>query len=315
MHNFDLNLLRIFAALWQHRHVGRAAAALELSQPNFSYSLKKLRDQLGDPLFLKTRSGMQPTAAATQLAPVVANILAQVSDQLLTLTSFEPASSSRTFVLSLSDLGEMVFLPKLLRRLAVIAPQVSIRTVGGRPTDLQQAMENGELDLLMGHFPDTSGSNMFQQRLFSHGFLCLARKAHPLIGKKLTRQTFLSLPHAVIRSETRSQEIVEEYFKAQGIKRRVPLQTRHFLSIPFVVAASDIIVTVPAAVGEMFSEIAAIQTFKPPLPFPRFDIKQYWHRRQHDDAANRWLRGVVHQLFSGRETWRITDDSKPQNED
>ena len=301
MHNFDLNLLGIFEALWQHRHVGRAAAALELSQPNFSYSLKKLREQIGDPLFIKTRSGMQPTAAATQMAPVVATILEQVRNQLLTPTHFEPATSSRTFSLSLSDLGEMVFLPKLLRRLAVIAPHVNIRIVGGRPNDLLQAMENGELDLMMGYFPDISGSNMFQQRLFSHGFLCLARTGHPLIGKKLTKQIFMSLPHAVIRSETRSQEIVEEYFKTHGIKRRVPLQTRHFLSIPFVVAASDIIVTVPAAVGEMFSEIAAIQTFKPPLPFPRFNIKQYWHRRQQDDEANRWLRGVVHQLFSGRE--------------
>lgn len=313
MHNFDLNLLRIFEALWQHRHVGRAATALRLTQPNFSYSLKKLREQIGDPLFLKTRSGMQPTAVATQLAPVVATILEQVRDQLLTHTSFDPATSTRTFNLSLSDVGEMVFLPKLLRRLAVVAPQVNIRLVGGPPYELLQALENGGLDLMMGYFPDTSGANIFQQRLFSHGFLCLARKGHAAVGKKkLSKQTFLSLPHAVIHSDVRSQEIVEEFFKTHGIKRRVLLQTRHFLSVPFVVAASDIIVTVPAAVGEMFSEIADIQTFKAPFPLPRFDIKQYWHRRQHDDAANRWLRGVVHHLFSGKESWRLAADDQAQ---
>lgn len=313
MDNFDLNLLRIFEALWRHRHVGRAAIGLDLSQPAFSYSLKRLREQIGDPLFVKTRAGMQPTAAAAQLAPVVAAILEQVRDQLLPAPAFDPATSTRSFTLSMSDLGEMVILPKLLRRLSQVAPEVNIRTYGGSPNDLMRAMEDGDLDLMVGYFPDTAGADMFQQRLFSHGFLCLARSGHPGIGKKLNKQTFLTLPHAVIRAEGRSQEIVEQYFKEHGIKRRALLHTHHFLSIPFVVAATDMVVTVPAAVGEMFSQLADIQTFEPPLPFPAFDIKQYWHRRQHGDAANQWLRGLVQKLFSGADTWHLADDKLPEN--
>lgn len=313
MDNFDLNLLRIFEALWRHRHVGRAAIGLDLSQPAFSYSLKRLREQIGDPLFVKTRAGMQPTAAAVQLAPVVAAILEQVRDQLLPVQSFDPATSSRTFTLSSSDIGEMVFLPKLLHHISQLAPKVNIRMYTGRHAELMRAMESGELDLMTGYFPDNVGSDIFQQRLFSHGFLCLARAGHPHIGKKLTKQAFLSLPHAVIRAEGRSQEIVEQYFKEHGIKRRALLHTHHFLSIPFVVAATDMVVTVPAAVGEMFSQLANIQTFEPPLPFPSFDIKQYWHRRQHGDAANQWLRGLVQELFSGADTWHLADDKHPEN--
>lgn len=305
MNNFDLNLLRIFEALWRYGHVGRAAAALSLSQPAFSYSLKRLRDQIGDPLFVKTRTGMQPTTHALRLAPIVATILAQVRDELLPVPAFDPLQSARTFTLSTSDIGEMVILPKLIRHLSRVAPNVNIRTYGGGPAELRLAMENSELDLLIGYFPDAAGTDIFQQRLFSHGFSCIARRNHPALSKKLSLQRFLELPHAVIRAEGRSQEIVEQYFKEQGVKRRALLSTHHFLSIPFVIAATDMVVTVPSAVAEMFALLATIQIFNPPMQLPSFDIKQYWHRRQHYDAANQWLRGEILQLFSGKSTWHL----------
>lgn len=306
--DFDLNLLRIFDALWQKQHVGRAAASLGLSQPAFSYSLKRLREQLGDQLFIRTRSGMQPTAEAERLAPTISAILEQVRGQLLSVQPFDPASSTRTFTLSMSDLGEMVFLPKLLKRLSRIAPGVNVRTFAGRPGDLMAAMENGELDLMMGYFPDTRGADVFQQRLFSHGFICLARAGHPGVADGMNMEAFLALPHAAIYAEGRSQEIVEQYFKEHGIRRRLQLQTQRFLSIPFVIAATDMVVTIPEAVGEMFSQLAGIRTFRPPMALPGFDIKQYWHRRQHNDVANRWLRGVTQALFSGEEGWHLEVD-------
>lgn len=305
MDDFDLNLLRIFDALWHKQHVGRAATSLGLSQPAFSYSLKRLREQFGDQLFIRTRTGMQPTAEAERLAPTIAQILEQVRSHLLSVQPFDPATSARTFTVSMSDLGEMVFLPKLMRHLSQIAPGVNIRTFGGRPGDLMLAMENGELDLMMGYFPDTRGSDVFQQRLFSHGFACLARVDHPSAADDMSMEAFLALPHASIRAEGRSQEIVEQYYKEHGVRRRLQLQTHHFLSIPFVVAATDVVVTIPEAVGEMFSQLAGIRTFRPPMSLPEFDIKQYWHRRQHNDVANRWLRGVTQTLFSAEEGWQL----------
>lgn len=308
--DIDLNLLRIFDALWQKQHVGRAAASLGLSQPAFSYSLKRLREQFGDQLFIRTRTGMQPTAEAERLAPTISGILEQVRGELLSVQPFDPASSTRTFTLSMSDLGEMVFLPKLLNRLSQIGPGVNIRTFAGAPGDLMLAMENGELDLMMGYFPDTRGSDVFQQRLFSHGFVCLARAGHPGVAEGMSMEAFLALPHAAIHAEGRSQEIVEQYFKEHGLQRRLLLQTHRFLSIPFVVAATDMVVTIPEAVGEMFSQLAGIRTFRPPMTLPSFDIKQYWHRRRHNDVANKWLRGVTQELFSGDEGWHLSTDDE-----
>lgn len=308
MDNLDLNLLRVFDAIWRHGHVGRAAQSMGLSQPAFSYSLKRLREQMGDPLFIKTRSGMLPTTQAERIAPLVSALLEQIRTQLVAPPVFDAITSDHTFVLCTSDIGEMVMLPKLLRHLAKVAPNIRIRMFNARHSDLVLAMENGQVDLLLGYFPDAVGADIFQQRLYSHNFLCLARKGHPGITEKISKQDFVKLPHAVIRAEGRSQEIVEHAFKKHRIIRHEVLHTHHFLSVPFVVAATDIIVTVPAAVGEMFSRLANIQTFRPPIQLPSFDIKQYWHRRQHKDPANTWFRSQAKLLFGGKAGWHLDDD-------
>jgi DNA-binding transcriptional LysR family regulator len=305
LNNLDLNLLRVLDALLRHKHVGKAATALGLSQPAISYALKKLRAHYQDPLFVKTRSGVQPTAAAERLGPHVTHILEQVREHLGPAPQFSPETSNRTFTLSLSDLGEMIVLPKLLRALARSAPNVNLRMFSGGPSDLSAALQSGELDLMIGYFPDQQGLDFFQQGLYSHGFVCVARHGHPAVGKPMDREAFLSLQHASIRSKGHSQQVVESAFEKQGIHRRKVLETGHFLSIPFVVAATNLVVTVPKAVGELFSELARLQTFEPPIQLPRLAIRQYWHRRQTAEPGNKWLRALVRKLFHGPDGWRL----------
>jgi DNA-binding transcriptional LysR family regulator len=295
--NFDLNLLKVFDALWRHGHLGRAAEELDLSQPAMSHSLKRMREQLSDPLFLKVRTGMQPSPRAVQLAPVVQAVLANVREHMLTAPLFDPARARRTFTIVMSDIGEMAFLPRLLARLMKDAPHIDIRTISPSHRDLMDLLERSKVDLAIGFFPDLSGSDVFQQRLFRHGFVCLARKGHPIVKGKITQKQFRELSHVVVQSEGRSQELVEQYLRTNGVKRRELLNSPHFLSIPMVVASTDLIVTVPVPVGDVFAQIANMQVLTPPYPIPPFDLKQHWHRCQHDDPGNRWLRSVALELF------------------
>lgn len=297
MDNFDLNLLRVFDALHRHGHLGKVAQELELSQPAISYSLKKLRDELGDALFVKTRQGMEPTPRARQLAPVIQSVLAEIRERVLTAPGFEPQRVQRTFRIAMSDVGEMVFLPRLLERLTSLAPGINVSTVSTPPNALMSALQRSEIDLAVGYFPDLDGVDVFQQRLFKHTFVCLVRRGHPAVRGKMTKKAFAELPHAVVQAEGRSQEIVEQYLKKQGITRRELLHSPHFLSIPMVIARTNLIVTVPAAVGEVFAQIADVAVLEPPYKMPSFDLKQHWHRSQHDDPGNRWLRGIVLELF------------------
>lgn len=226
-------------------------------------------------------------------------MLARIADDVLSEASFDPASTSATFTIAMSDVGEMVFLPKILESLQREAPHAVVRSVSLPPARLEQALESGEADLAVGYFPDLKSSAFFQQRLFTHRFVCLLRADHPIRGRRLTLEQFLSLGHAVVRAEGRSQEIFEKYLERKKIARRIVLLTPHFMSIPTIIGKTDLVVTLPHAIGLFFSQAGAnIKVVEPPLPIPRIELRQHWHRNAHHDPKNKWLRRLVAGLFT-----------------
>lgn len=299
MKDFDLNLLRVVVALYDAGSVGRAAQALGMSQPAMSAALARLRKSFGEPLFVRTARGMSPTARAHTLAAGAREVLARIADDVLSEASFDPASTTSTFTLAMSDVGEMVFLPKILESLQREAPHAMVRSVSLPPARLEQALESGEADLAVGYFPDLKSNAFFQQRLFTHRFVCLLRADHPIRGRKLSLEQFLSLGHAVVRAEGRSQEIFEKYLERRRIARRIVLLTPHFMSIPTIIGKTDLVVTLPHAIGLFFSQADAnIKVMEPPLPIPRIELRQHWHRNAHHDPRSKWLRRLVAGLFT-----------------
>jgi DNA-binding transcriptional LysR family regulator len=302
MDKFDLNLLRVFDAVWRHAHLGPASKELNVSQPALSHSLKRLREKIGDPLFVKVPRGMQATARAVELAPAVQSVLTNIRENILTTPCFDPKSATRTFTIAMTDIGEVAFLPKLIGRLMSEAPSVDIHSVSMLPRDLMAAMQKGSVDLAIGYFPDIDSSDIIQHLLFRDGYVCVVRAGHPAVHGRLTAEQFQELPQAVVRTAARSEEVVQRYLEQHGIRRRELLHSPHFLSIPMIIASTDLVVLVPEPVGELFRRIADLQVLPLPYPIPSFDIKQYWHRCQHTDPGNRWLRNMVLDLFGARET-------------
>jgi DNA-binding transcriptional LysR family regulator len=295
---FDLNLLPVALAIHEERSVSGAARKLGMSQPAVSVALNKLRKALGDPLFIRTAHGMEPTPRALSLVSPTRDILQRLETGVLASVQFDPAITERKFTVALSDIGEMTFLPRLLDRLRRDAPGASICSVTMPPRELALALEQGDVDLAVGYFPDLKNRNFFQQRLFSHSFVCLLSAVHHQRRRTLTMKQFLEMGHAVIRAEGRSQELFEQFLIRRRIRRRVVLETPHFMSIPFLISAGDLVATVPRAVGESFAQFAAIKLMEPPMEIPRFDLKQYWHRKFAKDGANAWLRSVIVELFA-----------------
>jgi len=288
--------------------VSIAARALSMTQPGVSNALRRLRGTYADPLFVRTSRGMEPTPGAVPLIQAGREILRLHETRMLDLAPFAPATAETEFRIALSDIGEMVFLPRILELCRRQAPQITLCAISLAPRALSEALENGTVDLALGYFPDLVSGGVFQQKLFSHGFVCLARLGHPNLGKRLSRAEFLDCGHAVVRAEGRSQEVFEQYLRRHRIQRRVVLSVPHYMSIPFVIAKSDLIVTVPLAVGVSFADVARLRLMKPPFDIPQFDIKQHWHRRAHKDARNRWLRAQIASLFKdGASEWREPD--------
>lgn len=303
----DLNLLPIAVALYELRSVSRAAQKLDMSQPAVSTALAKLRRAFDDPLFVRTSRGMEPTPRAQALIGPAREALERIDHEVLADTRFDPAKAERPFTFALSDVGEMVFLPRLLARLRQAAPNAPVRSVTLPLAQIEQGLESGDIDLALGYFPDLKRNSFFQQRLFSHTFRCLLRADHPIRGTRLTLEQFLSLEHAVVRAESRGQEVFENYLAKRRIERRIVLRTPHFMSIPSIVAKSDLVVTVPHALAMYFAGLAAnLKIVEPELDIPWIDLKQHWHRRYHDDARSRWLRALAAELFSdANDEWKL----------
>lgn len=293
----DLNLLVIFETMLRLQNVSRAAEAMGMSQPALSFALNKLRTLFGDPLFIRGSRGMQPTPRAQQLCGTLHSVLDLIRIDLLQKPVFDPKTAQRTFTFNMSDIGEMIFLPTVLKRLSAAAPGVSIKTVSTPHRLLEDALQSGDVDLIMGYYPGLAGAAIYQQRLCTRDFVCIMRKDHPGIGDRMSLKQFLQAGHVVVQPAGRSHEQFETELEQQGLTRKIVLSVAHYIALPTIIAESDLIATVPHAVGSNFAKLANIKVLRPPMNVPTVELMQYWHARFHHDPANIWIRNVIADLY------------------
>jgi len=297
--DLDLNLLRAFDAIAAEGSVTVAGERIGLSQPAMSNALSRLRQLFDDPLFVRTPRGMRPTPFAQQLAQPVREALRLIQGALQQHAGFDPRSSGNTFRLFMSDIGEMVFLPGLLERIKHDAPGVKIEVVRIPIKDVHTALEAGELDLAVGFLPGLT-TGMLQQPLFREHYVCMLRADHPLIGAKVSAKQFREASHVVVSYAGTGHQVIAETFLAEGLGERIAVRVPHFLVVPMILARTDLIVTVPSRVAAIFAQTGNFKVLKLPLPMPSFEVRLHWHQRYNQDPANRWLRGVMAELYAER---------------
>lgn len=295
----DLNLLRVLLAVHETGSVSAAAVRLGISQPAASAALGRLRRTLGDTLFVRRGLRMHATPLAQGILGKTRDVLDVIDRDILTPPTFDPAVHVGEITLCLSEIGEVVLLPELYRLLRKQAPRLVLKTISLGPDELDQAMYDGRVDMAIGYFPDLRSADMFQQRLFSHVLACMVRRDHPIRNTRMTLVQFRQAEHLLVRDGSRTMEMYEQYIQAQGIQRRVGLQMSHYMSVPGLVQDSDLVVVLPRTIAEMFAQSWNLRVLAPPAGIPQYDLKQYWHRRFHNDPRIRWLRAVVGDLFDG----------------
>jgi DNA-binding transcriptional LysR family regulator len=294
----DLNLLPIAFALYDELSVSRAARLLGMSQPAVSMALRRMREAFDDPLFIRIPSGITPTPRAHAIVQLARPLVQRLQQDLLKGEKFDAMTSTRTFTLALSDVGEMAFLPRVMESLRRQAPHCAIRSVAVPTGQLAHELEKGEIDLAIGYFPALALKNFRQRRVSTQRFACLMRADHPLRSERLSVADFLAAEHIVIRAEGRSQEVAERFLERRKIRRNVALFTPHFLSVPFLVAQSNLIATVPRAVAVYFaSMMPQLAVALPPFDITGFDLKLHWHRRFDNEPRSRWLRDQLATVF------------------
>ena len=289
----NLNLLVYLDTLLQERSVTKAAGRLGITQSAMSHNLRQLRDIFGDPLLVRGRGGMQPTPRAEELAIPLRQGLTALRRTLDGEPAFDPATSTRRFVLAAGDAVEMLLLPPLLEQLQKTGPSVDLDIVPFDSRRYAAQLETGEVDVAVSaFFPDAPALRM--KKLRPESFVCVVREDHPCVGERLDAATWAKLPHVLVSPQgTGGPGVVDHALAKHGLERRVAVRIRYFLAAPMLVARTNLVLTVTRSLAEMFVESLPVRLVEPPLELPTFSVGIGWHERVANDPANRWIREQV----------------------
>ena len=299
----DLNLLRVFDEVMAERSLTRAARNLSLTQPAVSNALRRLRGTLGDELVVRDGQGMAPTPRALALWPTVREALRQLQASLSPST-FEPATASTTFVLTMADATAAELMPGLIDILEREAPGVAIRVLPLSTRDPRRLLDEGTADLAVGHFPSVLADLVVRaqgdenvafahQRLYDGQYVCVMRADHPLARGPLTLDKFCAARHMLVSFSGRPYGFIDESLASLGRKRQVVLTVNQFFTAGRVVANSNLLTVLP----QHFVSVTGIadQLVLRQLPFDvdPVHVDAVWHSRMEAQSAHLWLRSAV----------------------
>ncbi len=291
LHKLDLNLLKTFDAVHRHNNLSTAGIELGLTQPAVSAALKRLRTHFDDPLFVRTSHGMRPTPHADTIAVKIARALTMLRE-VHQVATFSRSTTTVHYRIYINDVGMLVVMPQVLKQVSEQAPHAKISIIDLRPDEVVDALDSGEIDLAIGYFLGMPNWAR-QQTIRKTSYVCAVRTGHPDIGDSLSIEQYLRAKHGMYSTSGSPHSVVDETLARMNMTRDVSLRVPRFAALPFLIARSDLVVTIPEDLGLAFSRLIDIKLFAPPLPLGQFEIKQYWHERHHAEPAFRWLRGVV----------------------
>ncbi len=289
--HFDLNLMRVFQAVYVAGNVRRAAEKLGLSQPAVSHALTRLRLRLKDPLFIRSPGGVAPTPRAHHFAAAVDAALAAVDAALGETLAFDPHTSDRRFTLHMSDLGQGEFMPVLMAHLRLHAPDVRIEVRQLPLEEVQPALDQRRIDLALGHLPEIHGTS--HEQLIVDRYVLLVRREHPFVDALGSAEARRHLEYVVAQSHPEP----EKALRRLGLADKIRLMLPHYSAVADVVVATDLVAIIPRRPALRYTRHFPLVTAEIQVDLPRLGIWAHWSWRAESDPGHRWLRQTLADLY------------------
>ncbi len=295
LRQFDLNLLVLFEALVTECHVSRAAEKVFLSQSAMSHALNRLREQLDDPLLIRTEKGLQPTARALDMLPEVRAALRQIERSLAPPTLFDPATSDRLFTVGCTDYFEAVIFPELITHLHEVAPWITAEVEVISEDASQHGLEDRTVDLVVGmDAKESVPDHLIVEPWVTEKLVCLlGQKEHP-DTPELSLEDYIQLPHVVFLDQTGSNaSTIDHWLKERGLNRRHIARTMNYMAAAKIVAKTDAVTTLPYHMARLFSQLFPVNIVKPPENMPAIEMTMIHHPLFSNDPALIWLKQQI----------------------
>lgn len=289
-------MLRALHLLLEQRNLSAVAREIGMSQPALSHALARMREIFDDPLLVRERNTLVPTARAEQIQSQLRAIIPELQ-LLFSGQPFLPAESRQTFKLAITDHAGQVLIPDFVRRLNEQAPHVQIRIslIPNRQTDLAE-LDEGQFDTRVGWLRSLP-PNWRKRKLCDDQIVVIGALDNPALadgGAHLTVEHFATLPWLALEADRPIYpNIIDTVLAEQGLERNIVARVTHFSIVPFIVSKSAMVAMFPLRLARKFAERGIIAIARPPTRFADSNLSLAWHPRVHDDPAHQWFRKLM----------------------
>jgi len=293
----DLNLLKVFDVVMAERNLTRAADRLAMTQPAVSHALKRLREALGEELFIRQAFGMRPTPRAESLWPEVRTTLARLQN-LLEPAEYQAEQQEQTFRVAMADATAALLLPGVVAQFEEMRALANVQVLPLTTRDPRALLEHGETDFAVGYFPAAAAAlraqgtqaAIRQQRLYESEYVCVMRRDHPLAARELDLDSFCAAQHLLVSFSGRPHGFVDEALAALQRSRRIMLTVNQFFTAGRVVSQSDLLTVLPSAFVEVTGYTHRLVAKPLPMAVGQVQVDMFWHMRSEGRVADSWMR-------------------------
>jgi DNA-binding transcriptional LysR family regulator len=295
----DLNLLKVFESIYQEQNMSRAAEVLHITPSAVSHALKRLREYLGDPLFQRSNNRMLPTPACQRMAPQIIDNLTRLMQILQHWGEFQPHSSQHHFRLGIHYALEPSILPKLAKKLAEFAPNITFASVKVDRENLTRELGAGHIDMAFDVALPIKPP-VLHTKLIDDEFCVMMRKGHPL-EYHLTRSTYFNAKHIGVSNRPSGAGAEDILFQQQGLARQISIRCQNYYAAKTMLIESDFLLTVPYLLGRELMGGTKYGDCLSQVPMPvrltNIETHLYWHKNTEHDEALSWFRQVLISLI------------------
>ena len=287
----DLNLLLVFDAVIAEQSVARAAKKLHVTPPAVSNALVRLRGALGDPIVTRSGRGIVPTRRALELAPAIRRALVEI-DQAIHGEAFDPKTADPQITLGVADAGQLAKLPRIASALAKAMPHARLRVVHVDTMVALGGVGGTEVDVAIGVSHPAPG--LHRQKIYDERFVVIARKDHPRAGARIGKKGLAEESHLEVHvAFGQANKSIGAAYASIGVTRAVSVIVPTFAAAVAVVAATDLLATIPASVVAVLGAPLGVRVVPSPLDVPPLPMHMTWHERTHRDPAMALFRDLV----------------------
>ncbi len=238
---------------------------------------------------------MKPTLRAQALLEPIKTVLNEVEQIIRSPEEFSPTTSQRRFVIATSDYVEFTLLPKLVESINKDGSNIEIHVKRPIKKLPETAFEEDEIDVVIG-FDAIFNLPLYirHEKLFNDKIVCITRKEHPrIIGNEVSFEQFIASRHMLISPTGTGTGLIDDYLSARGLARKISLVIPNFLPAPWIVANTDLLLSLPLRIAEQFVRLAPLKILQIPIDLPTYNLIMIWHPREEKEPAHQWLRREI----------------------